>query len=142
MTTDAERFTAWLNGTPEPTRKVSKRKQSNTVKVTVRKPTPNGVKVMIRADAKAIGMVSAMTPGGKGNSKRTGYVGLRTYSREHTSDITVTLPSGDVYTIKQARRRSTTRTASIKNENIMQATRIDHTKVGAATQAPLGDSNH
>jgi hypothetical protein len=71
MTTDAERFAEWLNPSPK---KVSKRK-TNTVTVTVKpRVTPNGVKVMIRADAKAIGMVSAMTPGGKGNSKRFGYV--------------------------------------------------------------------
>lgn len=105
--TDNERFLAWLNGTD------STGTKTKSVPTAVKARKPSSVIVLNAELAKPIGIVGGLTPGGKGNSKRTGYVGLRTYSREHTSDITVTTAAGDVYTVRQSRRRkSTSRTTT------------------------------
>lgn len=121
MQTDAEIFADWLKGTTTVT---TTRKRSN------RKPK---VTVTLNSElAKPIGIVGGLTPGGKGNSKRTGYIGARTSAPELTSDCIVTTANGDRYTLKRRRNHRTELTPAERLALVDLQNKIDK-RIGTTT---------
>lgn len=95
-------FEDWLKAEPLP--KNSKIQPRSIATAKAKAVRTKKQPVALNAElAKPMGIAGGLTPGGKGNSKRTGYVGARLSDSSITSDCVVTTAAGDTYTLRRSR---------------------------------------
>lgn len=107
--------------------------QFHTVTDDERKRMQSRDAILVQADARAYGMVTARNVNG-------GRKYPRTSAPEITSDCVVTTADGHRYTIKRARNNRNNPTGKV---NVDMLNAIDkRRRVNASALAPIGDSNH
>lgn len=123
----SDSFMDWLNNS-EPLPKNSNIRPRSTTATAKAKPKRVAKQpITLNAElAKPMGIVGGLTPGGKGNSKRTGYVGARLHDSSITSDCVVTTAAGDTYTLRRSRTKTVLTASQQALIRTIEANRREH----------------
>lgn len=137
---DADIFAQWLTSESLPKGSKSLPRNITTARAkSARKPKVQPITLNAEL-AKPMGIVGGLTPGGKGNDKRTGYIGARLHDATVTSDCVVTIASGDTYTLKRSRTHKPLTKSQEALVRTIAANRLErHHKITAGDLEAIGN---